>query len=128
MSADAPFKLSPWAAIVGPCYTASSFCRETGYSADQLQHAGDELSVLRLQTADGAYLFPAFQLVDGAPLPGLSRVLHALRSGIDDPWTWAQWLRGREPGQELDGVERLRAGNVEVLEREARHDAAAWRA
>lgn len=83
-------KLSPWAAIVGPCYTVSSLCRILGASQEAVADAAAELRLLRLLTADGLDLFPAFQVRGEQVHPDLRSVLQVLQSGIDDPWTWAQ--------------------------------------
>ena len=40
---------------------------------------------------------------DGAIVPHLAAVLHALAGGVDDPWTWALWLAARDPGG-FDGL------------------------
>lgn len=119
-------ELSPWAALVGPCYTVASFSRVLGVSPVDLDEAAVELRVLRLRTEDGAGLFPAFQVRDGHVHPQLQPVLEVLRSGIDDPWTWAQWLHTPR----LDGVvqmDKLWAGHLADVVREAGHDARAWR-
>ena len=57
--------------------------------------------------------------------------LDVLRTGVDNPWTWAQWLN--TPLTDDDGVEqpanieRLREGQLADVLLEAEHDAAAWR-
>jgi hypothetical protein len=119
-------ELSPWAAIVGPCYTVASFSRVLGVSPALVGEAAVELRVLRLRTVDGADLFPAFQVRDGHVHPHLQPVLEVLRSGIDDPWTWALWLNS--PGS--DGVvqmDELWEGHLAKVVRDAGHDAWAWR-
>ena len=119
-------ELSPWAAIVGPCYTMASFSRVLGVSPVLVGEAAAELRVLRLRTADGVDLFPAFQVRDGHVHPQFQPVLEALRSGIDDQWTWAQWLH--TPC--LNGVvqmDKLWAGHLAKVIRDAERDAWAWR-
>jgi hypothetical protein len=51
------------------------------------------LELLALATSDGVLLSQAFPVIDGAVVTGLGQVLRELHTGIDDPWTWAQWLR-----------------------------------
>ncbi|WP_295790634.1 hypothetical protein [uncultured Microbacterium sp.] len=63
---------SPWADIVGPCYTVESLSRVIGLSPVQIGEAADRLTVLRLRTADDVDLFPAFQVRDGQVCPDLS--------------------------------------------------------
>lgn len=121
-----PTAKNPWANIIGPCYTSGSLQTELGVKRGAISRAVKELRLLRLETTDGRNLYPAFQVRHGALVPGLDRILRVLRAGIDDPWTWAQWLN-----TELDGVrniDRLAAGDIETLLAEARSDAAAWAA
>lgn len=119
-------ELSPWAAIVGPCYTVARFSRVLGVSPVLVCEAAVALRVLRLRTADGVDLFPAFQARDGHVYPYLQSVLETLRSGIDDPWTWALWLNTPY----FNGVaqmDKLWAGQLAEVVRDAGHDAWAWR-
>ncbi|WP_150951600.1 hypothetical protein [Microbacterium testaceum] len=119
-------KLSPWAAIVGPCYTVLSFSRALKATPAAILEATAAIRVLRLPTADGSAVFPAFQVRGGQVAPDLQSVLKVLRGGIDDPWTWAQWLNTPR----LNGViqiDELWAGNVAEVMRDAGHDAWVWR-
>nr|WP_314843376.1 hypothetical protein [uncultured Microbacterium sp.] len=123
-------EINPWAAIIGPCYTATSIARELGWTAQDVHSAAASLVLLELVTDDGATLYPAFQLCNGHPVEGLTEVLRILRTGVNSPWTWAQWLntaltdedRERQPS----AIEDLRAGRLEDVLREAQHDAWAW--
>lgn len=122
---------NPWAEIVGPCYTASSLSRTLGWTETAVVEAADSLALLKLTTDDGVDLYPAFQIWDGEPVPGLVEVLRVLHTGVNGPWTWAQWLN--TPLTDEDGVEqpsnaqRLREGHLADVLLEAKRDAAAWR-
>ncbi|MBM3715518.1 MAG: hypothetical protein FJW64_07260, partial [Actinobacteria bacterium] len=83
---------NPWARVVGPCYTAEAIQRVLGIDRTERERATTELHLLTLTTSDNVVLYPAFQVDQGRLVDGLTAVLAVLRSGIDDPWTWAQWL------------------------------------
>ena len=123
--------MNPWADIVGPCYTTASLARTLRWTTPESAEAAESLTLLKLTTSDGVELYPAFQIWDGRPASDLADVLRVLRSGVDDPWTWAQWLN--TPLTDEDGVEqpanieRLREGQLADVLVEAEHDAAAWR-
>lgn len=117
---------SPWADIVGPCYTVRTLSNVLGVSRQEVMDAAASLQLLRLRTADGVDLFPAFQVRSGRLHPGKPSVLAVLRSGIDDPWTWAEWLNS--PGCDgIVAIDDLWEGNVLDVLREAECDAWAWR-
>lgn len=125
-AAEAAGEMSPWADVVGPCYTVGTLCQVLGVSSRHLSDAGAELRLLRLPTADGVDLFPTFQVRGGQLCPGMASVLAVLRRGIDDPWTWAQWLNS--PGcNGVIAVESLWKGDVGEVLRDAERDACAWR-
>lgn len=122
---------NPWAEIVGPCYTTASLARTLGWTEAAVTEAADSLALLKLTTSDEVELYPAFQLGDGEPVDGLADVLRVLRTGVNAPWTWAQWLH--TPFTDEDGVEhpanieRLGGGQLADVLLEAKHDAAVWR-
>lgn len=41
---------SPWAEIVGPCYTTASVARALGWTSPQVEEAVESLSLLELKT------------------------------------------------------------------------------
>jgi len=96
-----------------------------------VSEAVDSLSLLRVTTSDGVELYPAFQVQGGKPMNELAKVLGVLRTGVNDPWMWTQWLN--TPLTDEDGVERptnaqrLREGQLGDVLLEAEHDAASWR-
>ncbi len=124
--ADANTELSQWADIVGPCYTVTSLSGVLRLPGTAILEAASELRVLRLRTADGNDLFPSFQVRDGRVHPNLQIVLKALQDGIDDPWTWAQWLNTPDSCG-VAAMQRLWAGHLSDVLSDAAHDAWAWR-
>lgn len=114
-----------WAEIVGLCFTPERCAGEVGMSLSELSAAAAELRALRLLTADGSEIYPVFQVRNGQLTPGLQTVLQILRTGIDDPWTWAQWLNTEVESER--SIDALWAGEVASTLRDARHDAWAWR-
>jgi hypothetical protein len=127
-----PVAITPWSDIVGPCYTSGALQREIDRGRGALSKAVSELRALRLETADHQTLYPSFQVRNGALVPGLQDVLVALREGINDPWTWAQWLTAQPQGR--DGEERRRHidelidGDIDEVVTAAKQAAAAWAA
>lgn len=129
-TADEALEPNPWAAIIGPCYRASSLARELEWSPEQVTEAATSLTLLELKTSDGGVLYPAFQVSEGQLVPGLGDVLRVLSTGTDSTWTWAQWLNtptDDDTGEETpSAIEQLRAGHLDDVLRDARHTAAAW--
>jgi hypothetical protein len=118
-------EVTPWADIIGPCYTSAGIQRVLSISRSQLSRASRGLQILRLPTDDGPFLYPAFQIADYALIPGLDQVLAILRTGIDDPWTWAQWLNTKLPDQP-NHIEQLITGSIFTVLKDASRTAAAW--
>ncbi|WP_144796584.1 hypothetical protein [Microbacterium paludicola] len=121
---------NPWAEIIGPCYRSTSLARALGWTDVQVTEAAAALRILELQTDDGVLLYPAFQVNDGRVLEGLAEVLQVLSSGTRGRWTWAQWLNAAvddETGEDAPrAIEQLRAGQLDVVLRDAKHAAWAW--
>jgi hypothetical protein len=112
--------------LVGPCYTTVGVCRLLGVSRQTISEMATGLQILRLRTSDGVFLSPRLQFTDtGETVPGLHQVLVELSRGVDDPWSWAQWLAAEVDGRP-SAVDRLRAGHVEEVLVDARHTADAW--
>lgn len=126
---DTPERNS-WADILGPCYTSQSIARTLGWTESQVAAAAESLQLLELRTTDDVRLYPEFQLWNGGIVDGLPEVLRVLRAGINDSWTWAQWLNTRPSGSdgidEPSSIEQLREGNLSDVLRDARHDAWSW--
>jgi hypothetical protein len=128
MVAAIPQSSSPWSEVLGPVYTARTLGEFLGITRQAISQAAQSLTMLRITTKDGRAVFPAFQFAaDGSRVPGLRDVLRALKKGIDDPLTWAQWLTAK-PGAGLSQLDRLWAGNVAGVLGEAQRTASAWAA
>jgi hypothetical protein len=104
---------SPWAEL-GPFYSTAGLARVLGgVSRQAIDERRRRRTVLALRTADGAWVYPAFQL-DGhnRVVAGLSGVLDRFRPETpDDEWMVASFLAAPQPG--LGGrtiVEYLRDG------------------
>ncbi|WKT89580.1 hypothetical protein QYR02_01325 [Microbacterium maritypicum] len=118
---------NPWAKVVGPCYTVVSMARILGWSEDDVVEAGEALRLLMLCTEEGTLLFPAFQLHEGKVVAGLTEVLRVLQTGVDDPWTWTQWLNVAVPGVVPPrNIQYLYEGRLTEAVRDAEHVAWAW--
>lgn len=119
---------SPWAEIVGPCYTVTSMARTLGWTEAEVIDAGNDLRLLMVRTDDGVDLFPSLQLREGKIVDGLQEVLRVLETGTAGRWTWAQWLNAPLPDNDPPrNITLLYEGRLEEALRGARRDAWAWR-
>ncbi len=133
-----PIAVSPWVHVVGPCYTSRSLQKELNIGRAAISKAVSDLRLLRLETSDGRNVYPAFQVVDRTMVRGMRDVLNVLRQGIEDEWTWAQWLNTPVPDYAADEVasdapkrrhiDRLIAGDIDGVVRAAERTAASWAA
>lgn len=123
-------EISPWAQIVGPCYTAAALARALNWTEAEVATAVKTLDVLELDTAEGVLLYPAFQVRAGRLVEGLGEVLRTLSTGTKGRWTWAQWMNARpddgEGGMLPSAIEQLRAGQLDDVLIKASHDAWSW--
>lgn len=129
-SANGPEDISPWAQVIGPCYTSAGIARVLGCTEREVADAVDSLRLLAVTTSDGVTLYPAFQVWGGRVVEGLAEVLQVLRTGTASRWTWAQWLNTVIADGDADPsspIDELRAGRLDVVLRDAEHNAAAWR-
>ncbi|MEA1261425.1 hypothetical protein MicroSTF_00145 [Microbacterium sp. STF-2] len=118
---------SPWAEIVGPCYTVTRLARILGWTEAEVMATGKDLRLLALHSDDHVDLFPSFQLRDGKIVEGLRDVLRALETGTPSRWTWAQWLNVALPVADPPrNITLLYEGRLEEAVRDARHDAWSW--
>ncbi|MBT2496207.1 hypothetical protein J7E45_11360 [Microbacterium sp. ISL-59] len=117
----------PWVKIIGPCYTVSSMARALGWMEAEVTTGGNSLRLLMLTSDEGVLLFPAFQVNAGAIVAGLREVLRVLQTGVEDPWTWAQWLNS-EPSEAdpKTSIQLLYDGRIDEVLRDAEQDARSW--
>jgi hypothetical protein len=102
---------SPWRDL-GPFYTTRAVCQLLGGVTRQaVEDRRRRRRILALRTADGTWVYPAFQFgADNRVLPGLPDVLAALAQARVSEWTVASMLTTPQPA--LGGrsiVEHLRA-------------------
>jgi hypothetical protein len=104
---------SPWSEL-GPFYSTAGIARVLGgVSRQAIEERRRRRTILALRTADGVWVYPAFQLDDrNRVLPGLAEVLDRFRPETpEDEWMVAAFIAAAQPG--LDGrsiAEHLRAG------------------
>lgn len=119
----------PGLSYLGPCYTEETMRERLGVEPAALEAMVADLQVLRVTTADGREVYPAFQVTDdGALLPGLAAVLSQLGDGTDDAWTHWLFLMGRPEyacGRQV--WELLRDGDIATVVRAASRASWAWR-
>lgn len=101
-----------------------------GISRQAVSQRAKSNRLLRVTTADGEKLFPAFQFKDHDVVPGLQDLLKVLLDSGVDGWTVAYWLTARI-GQlgEATALEVLESGDVDriaELKTLAADDAAGW--
>jgi len=126
MVAALPDADAGWGAIIGPVYSSSGLQKWLQISRQAVSQQVLNGRILRLTTADGVSVFPAFQFDDtGERLPGLGQVLDALAAGIDDPWTWAAWLNTPDETGRTQAA-KLRQGELTAVCEQAQEAAAAW--
>jgi len=119
---------TPWAKIIGPCYTTTSLAGTLGWTEAEVTKAGETLQLLVLETGDGVTLYPAFQLHAGRVVDGLSDVLAVLQTGTASHWTWAEWLNTALADEDVPrAIDALRAGRLDEVLRDAERDAWVWR-
>lgn len=104
---------SPWSEL-GPYYSTAGIARVLGgISRQAVEERRRRRTILALRTADGVWVYPAFQLDDrNRVVTGLAEVLARFQpQTTDDEWMVASFLAAPQPG--LDGrsvVDHLRAG------------------
>lgn len=104
----------PAADRIGPVYTTAALARWKGISRQALHNAQRQRRVLAFKTADGAWLYPAYQFGPrGEYLPDLPTVLALLDPSGADPTTPILWLnQPHEAWGGQTGAQRMRAGRT----------------
>jgi hypothetical protein len=104
---------SPWSEL-GPFYSTTGIARVLGgISRQAVEERRRRRTILALRTADGVWVYPAFQLDDhNRVVRGLAEVLDRFGPHTtDDEWMVASFLAAPQPGLEGDSVvDHLRAG------------------
>jgi hypothetical protein len=104
---------SPWTEL-GPFYGTSGLARVLGgVSRQAVEERRRRRTVLALRTADGVWVYPAFQLDDrNRVVRGLAEVLDRFRpSEPDDEWMVAAFVAAPQPGLgDRSIVDHLRSG------------------
>ena len=104
---------SPWRDL-GPFYSTTGLARVLGgVSRQAIEERRRRRTILALRTADGVWVYPAFQLDDrNRVVRGLAEVLGRFRPGTpDDEWMVAAFVAASQPGlNDRSIVEHLRAG------------------
>lgn len=126
-----PVRTSPLGASVGPVYTTASVMKVLGVSRQQIDDRRRRGTILALRTADGTWVYPAFQFDSGAVRPAVRAVLDVFRAVDPDWWTVAAWLRHpRAPWDGRSAAELLAEGveSLDVVLPAAHEAAARWAA
>lgn len=121
---------SPWTEL-GPFYSTAGLARVLGgVSRQAVEERRRRRTVLALHTADGAWVYPAFQL------DGRNKVVHGLADVLgrfhprtpDDDWMVAAFVAAPQPGLGGDSiVDHLRhGGDLDAAVALAEDRAARW--
>jgi hypothetical protein len=104
---------SPWRDL-GPFYSTSGLARVLGGVTRQaIEERRRRRTILALRTADGVWVYPAFQLDErNRVVRGLPQVLDRFQPRTaDDEWMVAAFVAAPQPGlDDRSIVEHLRAG------------------
>lgn len=94
---------SPWDKL-GPFYTSKGIAATLGgISRQAVEERRRRRTLIALRTADGAWVYPAYQLDDrNRVIAGIPQAWAALTDAYDDEWMAASVMLGRQP--DLDDV------------------------
>lgn len=96
-----PAGVSRLAAAVGPVYTTKSVMKLLSVTRQQVDDRRSRGTILALRTADGQWVYPAFQFEGHAMRPPVRALLDVFRAAKPDWWTVAAWMR--QPRTEWGG-------------------------
>ncbi len=116
---------SPWDDLVGPFLRSQGVEARLGITRQGVAARAARRRLLRVITADGVHLYPAWQFEDGGFVPGLADVFSLFAEDAVDGWTLAGWLRTRDPELGEAPLETLRRGDIARVLTAARTAAAA---
>jgi hypothetical protein len=111
--------------FAGPWAGLTTVCEYLGITEQQLEQLVEQRQVLGILFRDHRRYFPTRQFHQGQVLEGLPAVLEVLAVGPANEQTWATWLAAPIDG-EITGWDLLRAGQLDMLLTEARHDVWRW--
>ena len=113
---------------IGPFYRSEQVARLLDISRQAVNERVKRSAILALRTADGMWVYPAFQFDGRRLLAGLADVLAELRQKDVDRWAVAAWLVS--PTAALDAASPLEAirtgGNLEAVRQLARDALRRW--
>lgn len=114
---------------IGPFYSSKRVEKLLGASRQAVSERARKNRLLRVTTADGVKVFPAFQFTSSSVRYNLVPLFEELLSATD-PWTVAYWLTAPQPGfngkTALELVDSSEENRVRLHEA-ARADTEAWR-
>ncbi len=116
---------SPWDDLVGPFLRSQGVEARLGITRQGVAARAARRRLLRVITADGVHLYPAWQFEDRGFVPGLADVVSLFAEDAVDGWTLAGWLRTRDPELGEEPLESLRRGDIAGVLAAARTAAAA---
>ena len=103
---------SPVNAQFGPFYRTDQVARLLGITRQGVADRVRKRSLVGMQTKEGTWVYPTFQFVDRAVIPGLVDVLRCFDRAVVDGWAVAAWLTS--PSAAFGGrtpLDRIRAGD-----------------
>lgn len=115
---------------VGPFYSSKRVEKLLGATRQAVSERARRNRLLRVTTADGVKVFPAFQFTNDSVRYNLIPLLEELLSAAD-PWTVAYWLTAPQPGlKDRTALELIDTSedNRMRLHAAARADVESWRA
>lgn len=117
--------VSPWDDVAGPFLRTAGVQAKLGISRQAVAAKARRRRLLRVITADGEHLYPAWQFDGRRLVDGLADVLAMFGEDDVDGWTLAGWLRTSDPDLGVTPFDALVAGRLEPVIASARSAARA---